>query len=208
MNSMTNVLVAIFTIGPLFLVNSCAPAPTAREELVRSLKGANVEGFDFALTEDVNGTVSSLTNREVGSLIGLDTIPGLVLQYTRVVDKKANSVKTYKTEVEKKERTIAIVVTDIATGAEFSRVTFPPPQPHAEPMKFRTLQDCIDSFKCAGGDSLQCVANRTCQPQFAALICCLTDGNCFSVHLIFRPTNPLCTLLALVPNFDGLILSD
>jgi hypothetical protein len=38
------------------------------------------------------------------------------------------------------------------------------------------------------------------------LTCCLKSGQCFSVHLIIRPTRPLCQLINSAVNFEGFVL--
>ena len=60
-------------------------------------------------------------------------------------------------------------------------------------------------FNCENKGAFLCEANRTCQPQFAALTCCLTNGQAFSVHLVVPPTRLRC-LIAL-PDLEGLVLS-
>ena len=50
----------------LGLVCSCKATMTdPREDLVSSLKGANVEGFNFATSEDEGQVTASLTNKAV-----------------------------------------------------------------------------------------------------------------------------------------------
>jgi hypothetical protein len=209
----------------LSLVWSCQPAPPdsgnatpgstpgaktsdPREELVRSLKGANVDGFLFATEEQDNQVVTSLTNSAVRNLITLDKgATNLVLRYTSVKDKKANSTQTTKTEVVKTGNALALQVTDIATGQVVSKDAFPPPGSHVPTgPTFDTLEACIQDFNCTRRGALQCEADRTCKNQFAALTCCLKNGQCFSVHLIIRPTRLRC-LVATFPDLEGLVLS-
>ncbi|HSE30530.1 MAG TPA: hypothetical protein VLA93_03025 [Pyrinomonadaceae bacterium] len=200
-------------------VSSCnpqsqQPPPTTppadpKAELTTALKGADVSAFDFERKEDDTQIVSSFTNRNLKNVVRLE--PGtnnIVLKYTSVKDKGRNTTAISKTELTRSENNLAIVVTDFNTGAAISKDTFPPPQPHdpAGPT-FDTLEACIDDFNCKHRGELLCEANRTCKDQYAALTCCLKNGQCFSVHLIIRPTRLLCKLLDVIPNFDSFVLS-
>jgi hypothetical protein len=190
----------------LGLVWSCKTTPPdLRGELVRSLKGEDVEGFHFATEEDESQTFASLTNSAVRNLIPMDNnTTNLVLKYTLVKEKKTSAKRTYKAEVVKTGTKLALVVTDIATGEVVSRKAFPEPEPHdlpKGPPTFDTLDECIANFNCMTAPVLQCKANRTCEDQLAHLICCLNDGQCFSVVLIIRPTAWICIVSRLIPNF-------
>ncbi len=70
------------------------------------------------------------------------------------------------------------------------------------PPAFASVNACIDNFErdCSQGSATLCAANRTCEPQFPALDCCLTSGQLVSVHLIVNPTAPRCLLRDLIPN--------
>jgi len=205
----------------LLLVSSCkqetgqappsaSPTPQSdpKAELANALKGADVSNFDFERREDDTQIVSSFTNRNLKNVVRVE--PGqnnIVLKYTSVKDKSKNTTQVSKTELTRAENALAIVVTDFNTGAAISKDTFPPPQPH-EPSgpTFDSLTACIDDFNCKHRGELLCEANRTCKDQFAALTCCLKNGQCFSVHLIIRPTRPLCQLINVVANFEGFVL--
>ncbi len=199
----------------LGLVCSCkTKMPDPREQLVRSLKGANVEGYNFATEEGETQAIASLTNSAVRNLIKLDSsATNLVVRYTSAKDKKVNTTRTYKTEIVKAGTALTLVVTDMATGEVVTRKAFPAPEPHkatdtaGPPPTFDSLEDCIRDFNCTRRGALQCEANRTCEDQFAALICCLKNGQCFSVHLIIRPTTLICRLRAVIPDLEGLVLS-
>jgi len=199
----------------LGLVCSCKTTRSdPREDLVRSLKGANVEGYHFATKEDDTQVIASLTNSAVRNLIKFDGgVTNLVLRYTSVRDKSTNTTRTYKTEITKAGTALTLLVTDIATGEVVSKDTFPAPESHRKTdttgrgPTFDSLEDCIRDFDCTRRGALQCEANRTCQDQFAALICCLKNGQCFSVHLIIRPTTLRCRFRELIPDFEGFVLS-
>jgi hypothetical protein len=181
----------------------------AKEELQGALKGANVTGFDFELREDDSQVTSSFTNSNVKNVIRLDDgTTSVVLKYSSVKDKSKNTTAIYKTEASRSDNAVALLVTDFATGNVVSKDTFPRPAPHnPSGPTFDTLEDCIKDFDCKHKGELQCEANRTCQDQFAAITCCLKSGQCFSVHMVIRPTRPLCKLRDLIPNFEGFVLS-
>lgn len=192
---------------------SASPSPVTqadpKAELTNALKGADVSQFDFERKEDDTQIVSSFTNRNLKNVVRVEpNTNNIVLKYTSVKDKGRNTTQVSKTELTRSDKTLAIVVTDFNTGAAISKDTFPPPTPHTPSgPTFDTLEACIEDFNCKRRGELQCEANRTCKDQFAALTCCLKNGQCFSVHLVIRPTRPLCRLLDLIPNFDSFVLS-
>lgn len=199
------VAVVLLSLG---LLCSCKLMRTdPREDLIRSLRGANVEGFQFATKEDGAEEIASLTNSAVRNLIKLDDVEtNLVLRYTRISDKATNTARTYKTEIAKEGTALTLLVTDIGTNEVVSRDTFPAAATkHAN--GFDSLEDCLREFDCVNRGPLQCEANRTCKDQFAAITCCLKNGQCFSVHLIIRPTTLRCKLREVIPDLEGLVLS-
>lgn len=203
---------ALLSLG---LVCSCKTATAdSREELVRSLKGANVDGYHFATEEGDTQVINSLTNSSVRNPIRLDgDESNQVLRYTSVKDKGTNTTRTYKTEAIRSGSTLTIQVSDIATGEVASRKAFPAAAPHdrtgagGSSPTFDSLEDCIADFNCTKKGAIQCEANRTCEDQFAALTCCLNNGQCFSVHLIIRPTSLRCRLAGVIPNLEGLVFT-
>ena len=178
-----------------------------KQELLRTLKVKNLRGYHFSLKEDGNQVVASLTNSAVQNLINLDRAgKGLILSYTKVKDKKKKTTRTFKSEVKTDGSSVTILVRDLITNRIVSKNLFPPPTMHHD-SDFQTLEQCIQDFRCKHGGELQCEANRTCKPQFAALTCCLKDGTCYSVHLVFHPTSLRCQILSNVPVLEGLVLS-
>ena len=178
-----------------------------KQELIRMLKGKKLKGYHFSLQEDENRVVASLTNSAVRKPIDLNKMgAGLTLSYTRVKDKKKKTTRTFKSEVETDGSDVTIIVRDLVTNRVISRDSFPPPTSH-DGTGFDTLEQCIQDFRCKHGGELQCEANRTCKTQFAALICCLKNGNCFSVHLVFHPNSLRCQILSNVPPLEALVLS-
>jgi hypothetical protein len=177
-----------------------------KQELLRMLKGRKVKGYHFSLQEDDNKVVASLTNSAVRKPIDLNKAGGdLVLSYTKVKDKKKKTTRIFKSEVNTYGSDVAITVRDLVTNRVISKYAFPPPTSH-DGEGFETLEQCIQHFRCEH-EELQCEANRTCRTQFAALTCCLNNGNCFSLHLVFHPNSLRCQILSYVPPLEGLVLS-
>lgn len=210
-NKQTGLCLTIALLS-LILVNSCQPpasgAKDEKDELVRSLKGANVEGFHFATQENESQEVSSLTNSAVSNLIKFDeATTNVVLRYTSIKNKETNTTNTYKTEIVKTGTALDFLITDIATGEAIFKKTLPPITNTDNPPAFDSFEACINNFNCKNQSALQCEANRTCEPQFAALICCRTDGQCISVHLVIRPNTTKCKLRDLVPDLDGILVT-
>jgi hypothetical protein len=178
-----------------------------KQELLRKLKGKNIKGYHFSLQEDENKVVASLTNSAVRKPIDLNRAgANLILSYTQVKDKKKRTTRTFKSEVKTNGSYVAIIIRDLVTNRVISKNSFPSPTPH-DHTGFETLEQCIQDFRCKHGGELQCEANRTCKTQFAALTCCLNNGNCFSVHLVFHPNSLRCQILSNVPPLEGLVLS-
>jgi hypothetical protein len=178
-----------------------------KQELLRMLKGRKVKGYHFSLQEDENKVVASLTNSAVRRPIDLNKAGGdLVLSYTKVKDKKKKTSRTFKSEVKTYGSDVAIIVRDLVTNRVISKYEFPSPTSHHGD-GFETLDQCMQDFRCKHGGELLCEANRTCKPQLAALICCLNNGDCYSVHLVFHPNSFRCQILSNVPELDGIVLS-
>jgi hypothetical protein len=173
-----------------------------------------VEGFNFGTEENETQTISSLTNSAVRQLVTLDGgTTNLVLRYTSVKGKKTNVTRTSRAEIVKSGKELTLQVTDIANGEVIFRQRFPVPEPHQRaggiggPPTFDTLEAWLRDFDCTRRGTLQCEANRTCQDQYAALTCCLTNGQCFSVHLIIKPTTFKCTRTFVIPDLEGFVFS-
>ena len=178
-----------------------------KQQLLRTLKGKKVKGYHFSLQEDENRVVASLTNSAVRKPIELDREGEvLILSYTLVKDKKKRTTRTFKSEVRTNGSDVAIIVRDFVTNRVISNNSFPSPTPH-DGTRFETLEQCIQDFHCKHGGELQCEANRTCKTQHAALTCCLNNGNCSSIHLVFHPNSLLCQILSNVPPLGGIVLS-
>ena len=182
---------------------SCKDArPDPKEELLGSLKGANLEGFYFETRDDDTQEIVSLTNGIIADAIKLDSDATLVLRYTRVKDRKANTSKTYKTEAVKTGNQLTLQVTDIATGGIAIKETGDFPVPPAATTgaqcnpAFKSVEDCICSQRAA----LLFEANRTCKTQQGAAICCINGTQLISVHFFVMPTRLICLIAA----FEGI----
>jgi hypothetical protein len=199
-------LVAALAVALAVALVSCQGKPAAdpRGELAAALGGADVTGYLFALGEGVTQQTSSLTNSAVLRPIALGKGDAdVVLRYTRIEDRSARARQTYKAEVQKRGPSLALVVTELGTSNVVTR-NLPATGGGAPcgPPAFASVNACVDSFErdCSRGGAALCAANRTCEPQFAALDCCLTSGQLVSVHLVVNPTLPRCLLRDLIPN--------
>ena len=182
---------------------SCKDArPDPKEELLGSLKGANLEGFYFETRDDDAQEIASLTNGIIADAIKLDSDATLVLRYTRVKDKKANTSKIYKTEAIKTGNQLTLQVTDIATGGSVIKETGEFPAPPAATIDtqcnpaFKSVEDCICSQRAA----LLFEANRTCKTQQGNAFCCINGTQLISVHFFVMPTRLIC----LIGVFEGI----
>jgi hypothetical protein len=217
---LSSIFCLVIVLLLLCLVNSCSKSdpntsPKAdntksdvkadpKAEFIRSLKGANVDGFNYAIEEDAAQVVTSMTNNLAKDVIMMDKGDStVVVRYTGILDRKTNTAKTYKAEAVKKGQDLSIVITDILSGAEVSKDIFPvndfPAGPCDGP-KFDSIQACIKDFYCKKGSELLCEANKTCKDQFAGMICPLNNGQCVSVHVVIRPTDLRCIILGTLPD--------
>lgn len=190
----TVLLLSLVTASCSRSTNTAITPPDARAELLASLKGASLDGFVFETRGNDAQEVVSMTNGIVGEAIKIDSDTTLVLRYSMVKDKKANTSTTYKMEAIRAGDQLTIQVTDIASGASFMKDTsdFPAPPPPTGttcgPPAFKNFDDCLCSLQAA----LLVEANRTCQPQQGAAICCINGTGLFSVHILVMPTSIRC----------------
>ena len=192
----------------LGLISCRTTKPHPKEELMRSLEGANVKGYLFATKEDDRQAVASLTNSVVRNVVTLDSgAASLVLKYTRVEDKEKHSARTYRAEVAAADGSRTLQVTDVATSEVISKEAFPVPEPHGcGGREFDSVDACVKDFECTSRGAVQCEANRSCRARVVALKCRLRGGECISLHIIVPPTAFRCELAEVVPDVDGLVL--
>jgi len=197
------------TLLCVFLVSGCTTTTNHRDDLLDSLKDAAATGYVVSSREDDAKEQVSLISPITNGLITLtETDPRLTLQYSAVRDKTTNTTKTFQTEVVRAGQLLELVVTDTSLHRVVDRTSFPtaPACGDATAPSFDSLNACIQDFECRHAGQLQCEANRTCDPQPAALTCRLKTGECFSVHLLYPPTRPRCSIHDLIPDTEGLLL--
>ena len=203
---MSSLCLAMALLSLSFVFSCKTNPPDAREELVRSLKGADVNGYLFATKEEEDRITTSLTNPALGNPVKLDSNNSLVLGYASVKDKKTNATKTLKAEVVKIDNALKLHVTDIGTNQlVLDEVFVPRACPAGEPV-FGTLTECFNDFNCKVRPELQCEANRTCRNLLFGLDCCLKDGTRIEALMIIRPTARRC-LFVFPFDVDTLVLA-
>ncbi|HEV7508127.1 MAG TPA: hypothetical protein VGS07_24810 [Thermoanaerobaculia bacterium] len=201
--------VALLFLGFLFFLSGPAAADDPKADLITLLRGADVDGYTFSMNEDDAVTSSSLTGKGLYDVFTLGKGDAdVILRYTSIQDKKTLKTSVYKSEVIKKGTAVNLVITDVAANKVVSNKVFPTPGLSCFPAgQFASLNACIERFRCLYGGNLTCNANLSCDPQFAALTCCLTNGQNFSVHMIFPPTSIACLVRAQTVDVGGLSTS-
>jgi hypothetical protein len=205
--------VSCLAIGLFSFVVLCSCNTTTKDpkqEFVHSLQGANVQGYLFSSKEDDDKLTVALTNGAVRKLMPLDkAAPNVVLQYTRIKDKRTDATRTYRTEIVGKDSAIVLQVTDLASSEVVSQETFPAPltgkKSPAVGETFDSLDACLKNFDCTQRPALQCQANSTCKVLRADVDCCLNNGQCFNVLVAVSPTSLRCQIQGYIPNFEGLV---
>jgi hypothetical protein len=174
--------------------NNANTSTTPRDpkaELVRALKGANVDGFYFATKEDDNQLITSLTNGALRSPVKIEDGGTFVLGYANVKDKKANTTKTLAAEIVRSGAAYSLHLKDIVAGGLVLDERFAPRICPGVPV-FNTLDECFDDFNCKVRPELLCEANRTCKNIYTEVQCCLRDGTRIHALVIIRPTARRC----------------
>ena len=187
-----NRLASSFCLAMALLFLNPSSCKDARDEIRRSLKGADVTGYLLAMKEEDNRTIITLTNGAIRAPIKFGSANNLVLGYARVQDKKTKATKTMKAELVKSDNTFRFHVRDIATNEQLVNEIFVPRAcPSGGPV-FNDLTECTDDFNCKSLPQFQAEANRTCKAQRVHLECCLGDGT--SVHFLYfiTPTERRC----------------
>jgi hypothetical protein len=210
-------MIASRKVAPLLLllILSCKTKPAAdpREDLQNALKGADVNGYTFQLTEDESRSTATFTNPALREPLKLDKKnPQAILRYTRVVDKKSGTARTYRTEIAPSGTTIALRVTDMASNEVILNKT-PTEAPrlgatcNVSSQIFPSIPACLSEFNCSCRPALQCEANRTCETQFVFIKCCRPDNQCVDIHLFVAPNSIKCQITGFLPDSEGLLLS-
>jgi hypothetical protein len=181
--------------------------PDAREELVRSLKGADVNGYLFATKEESNQITTTLTNGALHQPVKLDSTKPFVIGYASVKDKKTNAVKTIKAEIVKSGSGTSLLVTDLGTNGPLVNQIFEPRSSCPTPglPVFPNLDACFDDFECKIRPNLLCEANKDCKIRVIDLACCTPNGE-FHALIIVKPTKLRC-LVAFPFDIDTVTLS-
>lgn len=157
--------------------------------------------------------VTSLDNSAMRNPIKLAS-GSLVLRYTRVRDKKANTTRIYRTEIARNGAAITILVTDIASGEVAMKKDLAPDKngtgnggdgtgkncTQTGEKVFNSQAECDNNFfsDCTRGGFVQCKANRTCEPKRSGYECCFKDGSGVAVTVIVWP-NRLCPSIPYLP---------
>lgn len=165
--------------------------PDPREDLVKLLKGANVDGYFFATKEDADQSVATLTNPTLREPVKLDSNNRLVLQYANVKDKKANTTKTLKAEIVRGEGGYKLFITDVVADHVIAEEAFAPRLCPGVPV-FDNFDECIADFNCKVLPELQCEANKTCKNIRTELRCCMRDGTELHVLILIVPNSRRC----------------
>lgn len=194
------------------LISSCEPpVQNDKEDLINAIEGNDLGGFYYSVEEDENQVVASFTNSDIENVIIMDYNTNLVdLKYTLIKEKKSNTKNYYKSEIVKTNGRLSLIITDIYADSIVMSKDFPDlglgqNDSIISSPNHKTLQECIEEFNCTRSPALQCEANRTCKDQFASITCCLSDGQCFSVHFVISPTTFKCRIKNLrptAPNYD------
>lgn len=200
--SRLSMTLAVLALGAVFLCGRPVSAADPKGDLIALLKGANVDGYLFSMSEEPAATLSSLTDK---NFYGVYSLPSgdanLVLRYSSVQDNTTQRTGVYKSEIVQKGTVLTLLVTDLVNNKPILKQALPAAGPSCLPEgQFSSLSACVERFKCLNGGNLTCKANTTCQPQFAALTCCLTNGQIYSVHMVFPPTSLFCLIRAQIPD--------
>ena len=165
-------------------------------ELESATKDVYTHGFLFALEHGASGTQASLVNGRVGDILALaDGTDELILEYGLATRTGGDTSKVHKTELARSQDGLELRRTELATGRIIGQIELPPQHRHAahDDHEFDTINDCLAAFdKSDFKVELLELANKTCSDQFAHLHCCLTNGDCYSVVIIVRPTSWKC----------------
>jgi len=198
----------------LMLVTGCQSATITnpRNNLLRSINGANVDGYAFSFDEDAARSAASFTSPAVKGVITLAPGDAVVpLRYTRITDKATSTATTYKTEIVRHGPAVSYVITDLATNREVQTTSVGddgvPPPPDDDPCA--GSPSCADfdrDYECNVKPRLQCEANSTCKIVRAHMRCRLPNGTCIDGPMIVTPKTKFCALRDSMVDINGLVL--
>jgi hypothetical protein len=167
-----------------------------KSQLVQSLQGEYLKGFNFAYEENETHRIASLTNDAARKLIAIDDdATSMTVRYIQVHDKKSDTNAIYKLDVVKRSENLSLVSTDVRANRVVKEIVVPEfvRQRAQDDHTYDTLEECIASFDNSEIQiGLQQEANKTCEYQTAHIHCELTDGSSVSVVLIVEPTAWRC----------------
>lgn len=194
---------ALLSLG---FANACRTGqPDAREELVRSLKGQDVNGYLFATKEEADRVTTTLTNPAIANPVKLDSSNSLVIGYASVKDKKTNATQILKAEIVRIDNGTRLRATDMNANRQVIDELFNPRLCPGQPV-FNNLDECFDDFNCKVKPELECEANKSCKTLFFDVDCCLKDGTRLEALVIIKPTRLRC-LIAFPFDVDTIRLS-
>jgi len=196
----------------LVLFTSCQSTANPRSDLLRSINGANVEGYAFSFDEDGNRSAASFTSPAVKGVITLAPAdPGVPLRYTTITDKATNTATTYKTELVRDGSKVSYVIIDLATNREVERASIEddgvPPPPDVDPCaQSPSCAVFFHDYECNEKPRLQCEANSTCKIVYGHFRCRQPNGICVDGPTIVTPNALRCALRQAMVDIDALRL--
>ncbi len=173
-----------------------------KKDFEKEVNDPQTSAYYFTTFESANERAVSLSNPDLGQLIEANKEDSsFTVRYTKMEDIKQNTTELYKTEFVKADNGWSLLITDLTNKKVFYEKALSLDSLGWSPLPngFRSLEACIEDFKCKHECVLQKEANRTCEPQYAGIICCLTNGQCFSIHFVFRPTSWRCRIFLHLP---------
>jgi hypothetical protein len=198
----------------LILVTGCQSTATTnpRSNLLRSINGANVDGYAFSFDEDATRSAASFTSPAVTGVITLAPgDAGVPLRYTTISDKATNTATTYKTEIVRHGSAVSYVITDLTTNREVQRTSVDdddvPPPPDADACaQSPSCAVFFHDYECNEKPRLQCEANSTCKIVHGHFRCRQPNGSCIDGPTVVTPNTFSCVLRETMVDIDRLVL--
>lgn len=179
-------------------------AEKLKEELMNSFKSEmSQSSFTLKSIQSESETTLVMKNKKVGKkVVFARGDSSLILGFIAQREKQATSSSLSKVLIVKKDSSISLEVRNpqnkVSLNQRIDHSDLPLVAGH--PDGFDSIEDCIDEFFCAL-EAAQCEVNRTCEPRFFGITCCLKSGNCVAIDYYFKPTSPFCrgSILVLDP---------